>query len=273
MDTLTKVLKNLDALEKEATPVLKGNRRNSGTSALPDQALSAVKSLMESGTELTNLITSLKPPSSTSEDGDLERGDISVDSMRRKFEEESGSAVEALKAGAASIIPMLDPPPHTSIFCFDVQRGCMLSRYRGARQLWVRRPSGGMIDVIHIPSPKRGTPLARNPRAVMYCNPNAGLIEVATGLSLAGGNIASEDDSSARDNCWVDFYTDAGIDVYLFNYAGFGRSYGSNCCSSASNGGDLYVPGTLSRIRRIFKAAFLTFKVRGSSCGLVSRHF
>lgn len=263
LDALSKVLRILDALEKEATPVLKGTRRNSGTSTLSEQGLTIVTALMEAGTDLTNLIMSLKPPSSSpNEDADAERGDISVDSMRRRFEEESGSAVEALKAGAASILPMLDPPPHTSIFCFDVQRGCMLSRYRGARQLWVRRPSGGMIDVIHIPSPKRGALLPRNPRAVMYCNPNAGLIEVATGLSLAGGNIASDDDSFARDNCWVDFYTDAGIDVYLFNYAGFGRSYGTHFCTPSGNVGDTYVPGVFSRVRRIFRATFLTFKVR-----------
>ena len=33
----------------------------------------------------------------------------------------------------SSILEMIDPPPNTSIFGMDIQRGCMLSRYRGAR--------------------------------------------------------------------------------------------------------------------------------------------
>ena len=158
---------------------------------------------------------------------------------------------------------MLDPPLHTSIFGFDLQRDCMLSRYRGARQLWVQRPSGGMIDVLHIPAKSKGPPAPRNPKAVLYCNPNAGLIEVATGMSLAGGNVASDAEGVVNDNCWTDFYTNLGFDVYLFNYAGFGRSYGAGFCGIGKRGGEEpYVQGAWGRVQRIIHGTFFGFRVR-----------
>mmetsp|Transcript_7486 Transcript_7486/g.11824 ORF Transcript_7486/g.11824 Transcript_7486/m.11824 type:complete len:611 (+) Transcript_7486:3-1835(+) len=179
--------------------------------------------------------------------------------------------MDSVKAGIASILPMLDPPLHTSIFGFDVQRGCVLSRYRGARQLWVQRPGGGMIDCLHIPSkaspliegsaPDVGVQNPRNKKAVLYCNPNAGLIEVATGMSLAGGNVASETEGVVNDNCWADFYTNQGFDVYLFNYAGFGRSYGAGFCGAGRRGGEeRYIQGAFGRIKRILHGTFCSFQ-------------
>jgi len=251
---LKTVSDQMDKLEQQASAVLTGNP-GSGSSVLSEEACSTAALLFSSSCELRDFVSSLKPPSA---DDDGSDEDITVDAMRRRVEEQSGSAMAAVKSGLSSILPMLDPPPHTSIFGFDVLRGTVLSRYLGARQLWVQRPSGGMIDVLHIPTKKRGPNMPRNPKAVMYCNPNAGLCEVATGMSLAGGNIGEDAD---QDNCWTDFYTELGFDVYLYNYAGFGRSYGTTMCVKGSTAEGVFVPGIIGRLRRIFRASFLTFKV------------
>ena len=36
-------------------------------------------------------------------------------------------------------------------------------------------------------------------RAVLYCNPNAGLVEVATGMGLTGGNVVEEEDEEEKE--------------------------------------------------------------------------
>ena len=137
----------------------------------------------------------------------------------------------------------------------------MLSRYKGARQFWVQRPSGGMIDVLHIPAISDGCSVPRNSKAVMYCNPNAGLIEVAAGMSLAGGNVATDAEAVVNDSCWTDFYTNLGFDMYLFNYAGFGRSYGAGCCGIGERArSGPRVDGAFGRIQRIFQG-FFSFRV------------
>jgi hypothetical protein len=263
LDHLKKVLFDFDRLESLAKPILES------TSGQPQQLSHEVKMLAKSlvivTSDLRDFVESLKPPS-TGEQGGAEDGEddenLTVDAVRRRFEEQSGSMMESVKAGLSSILPMLDPPLHTSIFGFDVQRGCMLSRYRGARQFWVQRPGGGMIDVLHIPAKSDGPPQPRNPKAAMYCNPNAGLIEVATGMSLAGGNVASDAEGVINDNCWADMYTNLGFDMYLFNYAGFGRSYGAGYCGIGRRGGDEpYVDGAFGRIQRILHGTFCSFQV------------
>ena len=117
--------------------------------------------------------------------------------------------------------------------------------------------------VLHFPAlrtqQQQGTGGQTNPRAVLYCNPNAGLIEVSTGMSLVGGNIPAAETSSS-DSSWTDYYTELGIDVYVFNYRGYGRSYGTTLCVSGANPGDNYKPGICARLCRIFKSSFLTFQ-------------
>ena len=250
------MLSQLDKLEEQASAVFNGTVGSNAT-LISEEARATASLLLTSSNELRDFVSSLKPPSADDNGSDE---DVTVDAMRRRVEEQSGSAMDAVKSGLASILPMLDPPPHTSIFGFDVLRGTVLSRYLGARQFWVPRPSGGMLDVIHIPTTKRGPNLPRNPKAVMYCNPNAGLCEVATGMSLAGGNIG-EDDANAQDCCWADFYTDQGLDIYLYNYAGFGRSFGTSLCVKGNVLNETFVPGIVGRLRRIFRASFCTFKV------------
>jgi hypothetical protein len=261
LEKLLKVLAEVDRLEALAKPILES------ATGKPRQVSSSVKMVASSlsivTSDLRDFVESLKPPSSGEPGTDSDEDEnLTVDAVRRRFEEQSGSVLDSFKSGAASILPMLDPPLHTSIFGFDLQRGCMLSRYRGARQLWVQRPGGGMIDVLHIPAKSNGPPAPRNPKAILYCNPNAGLVEVATGMSLAGGNVASDAEGVVNDSCWADFYTNIGFDVYLFNYAGFGRSYGAGCCGIGKRGGEEpYVEGMLGRIQRIIHGTFFSFQV------------
>jgi hypothetical protein len=262
---LNSVLDEMDRFEKVTGSILENS--GSGTRQLSSGIVMTATNLVVVVSELRDFVESLKPISdagSQQDDttGDADDEDLTVDAVRRRFEEQGGSPVDALKSGVASILPMLDPPPHTSIFGFDVQRGCMLSRYRGARQIWVPRPGGGMLDVIHIPAKSIGPPKPRNPKAVLYCNPNAGLIEVAAGMSLAGGNVASDAEGVVNDNCWADYYTNNGFDVYLFNYAGFGRSYGTATCGLLKRGGDEpFHPGLSGRLRRIAHGTFFSFQV------------
>lgn len=251
----------MERLESQAKPLLENlpeqPRQISTSIQLTSNAMGIVAA------ELRDFVESLKPAPSLSEhpsESDDE-GDVSMEDVRRRFEEQNGSVMDSIKSGISSILPMLDPPLHTSIFGFDVQRGCMLSRYVGARQLWVQRQDGGMIDVIHIPAKTNANSPQRSKKAVLYCNPNAGLIEVAAGMSLAGGNV--EPEGLAAENCWADFYTSMGFDVYLFNYAGFGRSHGAGYCGIGKRGGEEpYIDGIMGRVRRIGHATFCGFQVR-----------
>ena len=196
MDRLQRVLQILDNLEQNAQPLLEKTLTVDGNGST-EQTRTIARALKESASELRDFVSSLKPSGfDDGDNGDDHEEEDPVELVRRKMEQQNSTPLEAAKTAMGSILPMLDPPPHTSIFGFDVQRGCMLSRYRGARQFWVRRPAGGMIDVLHFPAyHRRGDPLQqpepsirpRNTKAVLYCNPNAGLIEVAAGLSFVGG--------------------------------------------------------------------------------------
>ena len=177
---------------------------------------------------------------------------MSVEAMRARLETET--AMDTVKGAADAILPLLDPPPHSSIFGLDVLRGSVLSRYKGSKQLWIPRPSGGRLDAMLIPSPT--SPMDGKRKAVLYCNPNAGLIEVATGMNLSGGNVVPPGAKSHPS--WADFYTENGYDVFLFNYAGFGRSDGRHLCAI---GNPTTARGVLGALQRIFHYVFLTFKV------------
>lgn len=230
-----------------------------GDKTVSEDAVASARSLLVTAKELRDILPSFKPQThgaagDDDEDELVDEEDLTVDAVGRKFEKEGGSMMEGVKGVVASILPLLDPPPHASIFGMDVLRGTVLSRYRGGQQFWVQRPSGGRIDVLHIPAAGWDQSRGRNEKAVMYCNPNAGLCEVATGMSLSGGNVAPEDESGG-DVCWTDFYTSKGYDMYLFNYAGFGRSHGSGTGSQTS-----WSPGVIACTSRIVASTFLSFK-------------
>ena len=277
------VLKEVENLEIQAKSLLEYSR-NSSVVGPSNSARQAASRVMTSAIDLRNFVESLRPPpspygSSSAMEDDVENNDAGQSANELQQQSlngkngNSGSITETIRMGLSSILPMLDPPPHTSIFGFDVLRGCVLSRYKGSRQLWVQRPSGGRIDCLHIPSASKSVPNAtpssfptddaatnqksNNLKAVLYCNPNAGLIEVATGMSLAGGNVASDIDNNVNDNCWTDFYTNAGFDIYLYNYAGFGRSHGQNVCGLQTGN---YTPGIWGRLKRIMFGQLFGFR-------------
>jgi len=274
-ELLQRVLEDMTRLEEIAGPVIKrNNSRGNDQGGITIEARRAAVALLRSTTELRELLPTLKPPSPSGANGDDNQDeenphhddDENMDALRRRLQQEkNASPVEAIKSGAASILPMLDPPPHSSVFGLDVLRGCMLSRYRGARQIWVPRSGGGgRIDVLHVPTPRisddnsdNAGSSGRKRRAVMYCNPNAGLMEVASGMSLIGGNVGPADGTgSEQEGCWVDFYTQRGYDVYLYNYAGFGRSSGRRGGSTPAAS---RTPGSLGRVLRIFRGSFWEF--------------
>ena len=265
LDKLIQVLAEIDRLESAAKTILENASGRAQT--ISSSVKMTANSLGIAAGDLRDFVEGLRS-SSMAEPGfgggsDIEDDpDMSMDHVRRRFEEQNGSFMNSIKSGFSSILPMPDPPLHTSIFGFDVQRGCMLSRYRGARQFWVQRPGGGMIDVLHIPANSSGVPIQGNSKAILYCNPNAGLIEVAAGLSLAGGNVASDAEGTSNNSCWSDFYTKLGFDVYLFNYAGFGRSFGAGYCGIGRRGGEEpFIQGVIGRIRRICHGTFCDFQV------------
>ncbi|GKY93056.1 hypothetical protein MPSEU_000273900 [Mayamaea pseudoterrestris] len=263
MKRLQQVISLLDGLCLLARPVLEaGLGHSTKKNPLNDEAFAAASQLLVATTELRDCVQSLRPSASstnTDEENGDEEEDLSMDTMRRKFEEQ-GSFKDMVQNGISSVLSMIDPPPHHSIFGLDVQRGCMMSRYRGCRQFWVKRPKGGMIDVLHFPGILgNGLDATGNKsRAVLYCNPNAGLIEVSAGMSLVGGNLPSASADSSPDGSWVDYYMSMGLDVYVFNYAGYGRSYGTTTCSNMSSE-NAYHPGLFARLARIFRSTFLAF--------------
>mmetsp|Transcript_18209 Transcript_18209/g.45240 ORF Transcript_18209/g.45240 Transcript_18209/m.45240 type:complete len:908 (-) Transcript_18209:113-2836(-) len=257
LNHLETVLAGVNSLEDQARGILEGPE-----SSPSEAARQAAASLVNSATELRNFVESLKPPSSSTTTT-LEGETNEMLEMRRSSQEQQQQTMmDTIRTGFSAILPMLDPPPHTSIFGFDVLRGCVLSRYKGARQLWIPRKGGGRIDCLHVPSPKSSS---NHSKAVLYCNPNAGLCEVATGLSVAGGNT----ENYSNDNCWTDFYTNEGFDIYLFNYAGFGRSSGRSAffglCGKAREGSASHTPGTLGRIKRIIYGLVFDFRPTPSS--------
>jgi len=253
MQQLQQLLPLLDGLEEAV-------KTFSQKGGIFGDGISSAKSVIDQSTRLLDLCESLRQAVQGASSGDDQDDDDEdpVNAVRRQMEEGNSSTWDAIKSGLSSLQAMLDPNPHPSIFCMDFLRGCVLSRYRGSRQLWVRRPLGGMIDVLHFPA--KG--VSNNKKALLYCNPNAGLIEVATGLNMVGGNVpAAEADPSAPKDTWTDFYTELGFDVYLFNYAGYGRSYGSGICTSSAESDDS-AQGALARCRRVFHSWFLAFKPR-----------
>lgn len=256
LERLQALLDLIDNMTHEGSSLLHHPGVNS---AAPNPTIAGLaKQVMQMCREMKDFSVRLRPNtngdrSSTTEDDDNDP----AASVRQQL---SGGAMEAVKTGVSSILPMLDPSPHTSIFGLDVQRGCMMSRYHGARQIWVRRPTGGLIDVLHFPAiNQNGSPVQGNGKALLYCNPNAGLIEVAGGMSLVGGNLPSTE-GSGQGETWIDFYTSIGFDVYLYNYAGYGRSYGTTYCSSIPPWARPHSPGSLARLYRIFLSCLCHFQ-------------
>ena len=270
MGLLGKVLSDITSLEQNGSILLNNNGRFIPHDAINETVKHAAQTVLHSAGELKLLLLGMAQTvgDTTADDDDDEIEDVTMDSVRRHLGENGGgSAWDAISTAFAAILPMLDPAPHKSIFGLDVLRGTVLSRYRGATQMWFRRPTGGQIDSFHIPAQGRDPAQGRNQKAVLYCNPNAGLIEVATGMSLVAGNCSKAMDAS-DEACWTDYYIQKGYDIYLFNYAGYGRSYGT-----ASAGNKARTAGCLGACGRILHSAFFAFTVSRCSTARLEKQW
>lgn len=249
---LGNVLSHISALEQHGSTLLNNSGRFVPQGALNEGVKNAASALMQSASELKLLLPLLAQSIPNDDDGDDDE-DV-IDNVRQRLGETAvNSTWGAISAAMGAILPMLDPEPHKSIFGLDVLRGTVLSRYKGASQMWFTRPTGGKIDAMHIPA--QGWVLGANPKAVLYCNPNACLIEAAAGISLASGSCARSGDETDV-SCWTDYYTQLGYDVYLFNYCGYGRSH-----ASASDYNKVRTAGFLGVSCRILYSSFFAFSV------------
>jgi len=233
----------------------------------------------------------------SSDDYDDDDSDVGPEAVRHHLEEQSASSSPTTMGMISSTIEaffdMVDPKPHKYIFGLDVIRGCVLARHRYARQFWVKRGGSnacggnGKLDVIVIPSlvsstnsdssrqevhqiplspsdgrlllPLKNTAEGNGRKAVLYCNPNAGLSEVATGMGLTSGNVDDAGNAQGKDpsqRSWTEYYTSHGYDIYLFNYAGYGRSYGGSSWNESSSE---FAPGFLGAMKRIIFSTFIGF--------------
>jgi len=273
------------------------NRAQLKAASISEESRDLAIKLMEQMDELKKLAKSMRPPKASKSpfpsgeeeesEYDDDDSDVGPEAVRQHLEEQAASSsptpIGMIKSAIEAVSDMIDPKPHKYIFGLDVIRGCVLARHRGARQFWVTRSGSnafggnGKLDVIVIPSPvsesesqqvqmplspRDGrsplkTPERNGRKAVLYCNPNAGLSEVATGMGLTSGNIdgnAEGKDPSQRS--WTTYYTEHGYDIYLFNYAGYGRSYGGNSWNESASE---FAPGFVGAMKRIIFNTFIGF--------------
>jgi len=290
---LTSLLDDYATLESSASNILQsGNTvQNLKKGMVSNETAEHATKLIQRAEELRELVSRIKLSSSDGDDEDEQEDDeedVGAEAVRHRLEEQgtasSSSTMGMIKSAVQAFVSMVDPPPHKSVFGLDVIRGCFLARYVGARQFWIKRSrGGGKLDVIHIPSlsnnkgqesflplsPRKGREedIASNStnkrRAVLYCNPNAGLVEVATGMGLTGGNVAQDKDDDEKDaTCWTEYYIEHGYDVYLFNYAGYGRSFGGSSWNETTSE---FNHGFFPALRRVFFSTFLAFKPSSES--------
>lgn len=249
---LGNVLSDISSLEQHGSTLLNNAGRFVPQGAFNEGVKQSAAALMLSASELKLLLPILAQnvPNDDDEDDDE---DV-MDHVRQSLGETAVTSTwGAISAAIGAILPMLDPAPHKSIFGLDVLRGTVLSRYKGASQMWFTRSTGGKIDAMHIPA--QGWTLGTNPKAVLYCNPNACLIEAAAGISLSSGNCARAGDDTDV-SCWTDYYTQLGYDVYLFNYCAYGRSH-----ASAGDYNKVRTAGFLGVCCRIVHSSFFAFSV------------
>ena len=73
--------------------------------------------------------------------------------------------------------------------------------------------------------------------------------------------------------CWTEYYIEHGCDVYLFNYAGYGRSFGGSSWNQTTTE---FSHGFLGTLKRVLFSTFLAFKPSSESlkldAAIVARH-
>jgi len=267
---LGKLMDEIESLESCASSYLNSDMKTLEHKTLSREAIRASQKLLIACNEFTDCLNTVEACFIKSQDSGKADDEDSEDSYsmqyRRNRTSAFGEAVASIKEGASTLIDMVDPPPFKAIFGLDVLRGAVLSRFRGSRQIWVPRPKsdgGGMVDAIYIPADGKDKDLLDNStrlgKVVLFCNPNAGLLEAATGLSIIGGNVV-EQSSDLGITCWTDFYLDNGFDIIVFNYSGYGRSHVGNRKKTLDD-----ATGAFHFFRRVGKATFFSFKPSPSS--------
>jgi len=251
---LKKVLDALERLEVSAGEYMNSTMDTIENKEVTPDGIRAAQYLFVSVTELGECLVSLEDPdSSDTDDSDNDSQENEMKGRRKSLVAEGMNSVKSVISG---ILETFDPPPLRTIFGLDVLRGSMLSRYRGAQQIWIQKHDcGGYIDAIHMPADgvcRKASENNRIEKAVMFCNPNAGFVEVAAGLSLISGNVGEP--TSTEYSCWTDYYLQHGYDVILFNYTGYGRSHSGNRKTKSDLARGIHI------FRRIFTSAFLGFK-------------
>jgi len=243
---LTKQLSDLTALEnllpKRTTGNKKGQIKGITADAISNDIRNAAQQLIKSSKEVKDALQSLCPSAESTVDEDDNNGSSNSTNSRQSNPNNPRAIIKKAKDFLESMFDRVQPGIG-GIFNMDVLRGCVIARYINACQYWVPRSmknGGGFVDCLHIPPLPSDTPKDGVKRAVLYCNPNAGLYEVSTGMNLVGGNVKlyqhqmpSDDDASScsdsthrrEETCWADFYLNQGYHVFLFNYSGYGRSY------------------------------------------------
>ncbi|OQS05932.1 hypothetical protein THRCLA_02003 [Thraustotheca clavata] len=96
--------------------------------------------------------------------------------------------------------------PLKIVACLSLMRADLIVRHNG-RQVWVHGLDKNEIDCMFIPG--TGLSPTNTERTIILCNPNCGLYEFH--------HFQSD---------WIQFYTKLGINVFLFNYRGYGRTKG-----------------------------------------------
>lgn len=235
------LLEKIEILEETAGEFINSSSKDVSKRKLSQEAVAASQGLLTASNEFGAFLESLGQNDTNEEE-----------SVRTSLFDE---VMHSIKGNSKMILEMVDPPPSSFIFGLDVLRGCLLSRYKGAQQMWIERPKskgGGLIDAIHIPSdgnfidPTNSTKIEK---AVVFCNPNAGLFETSTGLGLLGGNLSSSRGSDITS--WTDFYLENGYDIILFNYSCYGRSHNGKYRKQP------YKNGCLATAIRLLKSFFL----------------
>jgi len=127
----------------------------------------------------------------------------------------------------------------TTLGSIDHMRVELLSRFN-AEQVWVETEDGSQLDCVWFPS------LSTTSAAptMLLCNPNAGFYEFAY--------YQSE---------WLEYYLNSGINVFMWNYRGYGRTKGRPSIARLKKDG-LAVVNYLKRERRVGRLG-----VHGESLG------
>ena len=108
----------------------------------------------------------------------------------------------AVEVEAATSSQSSPQPQPSLLLTIDTLRNLVLASYPSSLRLQIPRPTGGNLDMLKFPQPNPSS--ASTPKiTVVYCNPNAGLMELNTkiGLGCGGGG-----------GCWLDRGVDNGND-------------------------------------------------------------